>query len=494
MWQWPALNAVKQSGNVQCVAFYQFDFQAQVAKPTRLLLRTAGPLQDFMCTEMPKFDTAGVYLGPLPRRHIPAMKQRGHGGFATTGSEQWPSEMCKWVAEQVMTSWNSRSQKLDEGEVTVHSPVDQKEVKQPGEQTTGSKQPQQAAVPDTNQQRIRRCRAPGNFRPYHDGAGLCSPGRCDLADRRWADIPPLRDELEGCVYRAVGGRENLELEAFHMAIKGEAGCCLVQNEGLKSELRNIVVNWLKRRGSGRSDLGRCADGQPFFLPLMSELLREVGDPDWSFLLQGEEGFPAGILRPLPRTPAVYEEQTSWKLDEGMWYQATQWADNYHSVAEHEQFVRESFDQEVDEGLMEKLTTQELRERYGNNVAVASLAVLVEDSHGAKKRIIHDGSNHVCVNHRIRCRDKLRSPGAREKLYLLDYYRSSATCLFSLVGDISKAHRRFRYHPSERGMLACRVSSADNHVYINKVGTFGIGSAAYWWSRISGQVSGWCFNS
>ncbi|CAJ1441313.1 unnamed protein product, partial [Effrenium voratum] len=57
--------------------------------------------------------------------------------------------------------------------------------------------------------------------------------------------------------------------------------------------------------------------------------------------------------------------------------------------------------EVDEGLMEKLTTQELRERYGNNVAVASLAVLVEDSHGAKKRIIHDGvssaDNHVYIN-------------------------------------------------------------------------------------------------
>ena len=34
-------------------------------------------------------------------------------------------------------------------------------------------------------------------------------------------------------------------------------------------------------------------------------------------------------------------------------------------------------------------------------------------------------------------------------------------------------------------MACRVSDDDTEIYINKVGTFGVASASYWWTRISG---------
>ena len=44
-----------------------------------------------------------------------------------------------------------------------------------------------------------------------------------------------------------------------------------------------------------------------------------------------------------------------------------------------------------------------------------------------------------------------------------------------MGDISKVH--------QRGLLACRET--DQEVYINKVGTFGVASASYWWGRIAG---------
>ena len=134
--------------------------------------------------------------------------------------------------------------------------------------------------------------------------------------------------------------------------------------------------------------------------------------------------------------------------------------------------------------MERLTLEQAKERFGDKVAVSSLAVLVEEAHGNKKRIIHDATHGTKINNRIRCRDKQRSPGAREKMYLLAYYKARGDIVFSLVGDISKAHRRFLHEPSELGLLACRVKNNDDHIFINRVGTFGVASASYWWGRIA----------
>ena len=58
-------------------------------------------------------------------------------------------------------------------------------------------------------------------------------------------------------------------------------------------------------------------------------------------------------------------------------------------------------------LMEKMTLA----RFGEDRAIAALAVIVEDEEKDKKRIIHDATHGVKVNNRIKCRDKLRAPGA-----------------------------------------------------------------------------------
>ena len=182
---------------------------------------------------------------------------------------------------------------------------------------------------------------------------------------------------------------------------------------------------------------------------------------------------------------MFEEQTSWRLEEDPHMKEEIWRSNYASANDHLDFLRQHFEEEVKEGLMEKISLEEAERRYGNRVAISSLAVLVEEGHGGKRRVIHDASHGVKLNNRIRCRDKLRSPGARENQYLLASYAEQGTPLFSLVGDISKAHRRFLHSPEERGLLACRVSEEDQSIYINNVGTFGVASASYWWTRISG---------
>ena len=57
--------------------------------------------------------------------------------------------------------------------------------------------------------------------------------------------------------------------------------------------------------------------------------------------------------------------------------------------------------------------------------------------------------------------------------------------FSIVGDIKKAHRRFKHLAKEQGFLACQLDARDGPVgqldnscvYINKVGSFGVNCAS-----------------
>ena len=82
-----------------------------------------------------------------------------------------------------------------------------------------------------------------------------------------------------------------------------------------------------------------------------------------------------------------------------------------------EFAREKFEEEIKEGMMEKLSMEEFEKRYGEHRAVAALAVIVEDEEKGKKRLIHDATQGVRVNHQIKCRDKMRAPGARERKQL-----------------------------------------------------------------------------
>lgn len=104
--------------------------------------------------------------------------------------------------------------------------------------------------------------------------------------------------------------------------------------------------------------------------------------------------------------------------------------------------------------MMKMRKKDLEEKYGDNRAIAALAVLVEDEVSGKKRVIHDGTHDIGVNNRIRCQDKVRMPGPREKRKVLGEMAEEKAVVMALVGDFEKAHRRFLY-------LAERVPGVPN---------------------------------
>ena len=186
----------------------------------------------------------------------------------------------------------------------------------------------------------RICESPGKKRMFHDGCGLASPGCWDLEKRRWNKDSfwnNLRKDSMEAVLEHCGGQTHLDRMCFEMAAKGEAGCTLMKDEVLKQKLVDIWCKSLVEHGYKGEGLADIASGQPFRLKLMEALLDRAGDPDHKFLLQGEQGFPVGVLKALPRTPHMYEEQTSWKLEDDPYMKDEVWRSNYESVGEHEEF-------------------------------------------------------------------------------------------------------------------------------------------------------------
>ena len=175
----------------------------------------------------------------------------------------------------------------------------------------------------------------------------------------------------------------------------------------------------------------------------------------------------------------------WPLENSPWEASLAWVPNYSSVEEHADFARAKFEEDVGEGLMAKMSMGEFLERYGEHTAIAALAVIVQDEKLDKKRIIHDATHGVRVNHRVKCRDKLRSPGAREKKHLLREHEEEGETAFSVVGDIAKAHRRYKHSAKEHGYVACQVDTKEE-VPLTPLARpcIGLSCASYWWTRVA----------
>eukprot|EP00439_Symbiodinium_sp_Y106_P033537 s2526_g4.t1 len=84
-----------------------------------------------------------------------------------------------------------------------------------------------------------------------------------------------------------------------------------------------------------------------------------------------------------------------------------------------------------------------REGLLGTVRKGSQLRLVEEGPPIKRRVVNDASHDVLLNHRIRCLDKVRAPGAREKRLILRRLRDEWTAPVAVTGEMSKAHRFFQ---------------------------------------------------
>eukprot|EP00435_Cladocopium_sp_Y103_P001483 s5030_g1.t1 len=291
MWQWPVFSELLQTGRFTTCAFYQQDFGTEYLKPTRLLMKDVADVHEALQMGIPHFDDMGFYQGPLQRRQAP-IQLIGHsnGNFCTTGTEQWPSLFCKWVASSLLQHWMNRHTASASGggqTDTKTSVVDRLDY--PTNEPEGWKLRGGDGDP-------RQCAVPGKTKAFHDGSGLASPGRWDVDKRIWNRDKfwqRLRDRSYDLVLQHCGGQTILDRVCFQMAAKGEAGCDLVKDENLARSLRELWSGMLVEEGYTEDGLLEVAPGQPFRLRLMEALLDRAGRRGvvLAFLYLAVLGFP-----------------------------------------------------------------------------------------------------------------------------------------------------------------------------------------------------------
>ena len=499
MWQFKQHSELLEHPGVKSIALYQSDFGAQYPKPTRLLLNLPILVAGSWSDGLPSFDDDGFYTGPLAKctSATTSLKRTSkRAPFATSGTAAWPPGLCCWIAESALQSfkhhWSTATGgSMATGTFPLQPSADIETPPPPLSQVSDTVNPLKELGRDSDEGGFgppRSCVSPGKRHLFHDGATLLSPGRWDKPHRNLPLKPAwclLRHTLNEILERDLKTSGGLSKRCFQLAKIKQPPC----SEEALSAISQAIADWLVNHGCEKTkeQLLHTPEGQTFRLYMIQELLKAANDADCDFLTDlAETGVTVGVLEPLPRTPRAFEEQTSWRLEDDPSVVAVRQAANYSSVTEHEVWVRQHLEDEVAEGLMERISEQELSRRFGEHLAIASLAVIF-DPVSDKRRLVHDATHKVRVNHKIKCRDKLRMPGPREKFLLLQQYQENKSVPFSLIADVSKAHRRVRHKKQEHGLLACKVRDTDEFVYVNKVGTFGVSSAAYWWTRLFATV-------
>ena len=121
-------------------------------------------------------------------------------------------------------------------------------------------------------------------RPLRDGGGKPSPGRL---------VPPLRKNTGITSLRS----QIIDITSeFNQAVQMSISCGEKNHPFSDVALRNI------RQCLGATSEDGIAEGQPFFLTLISRLAKASGDPDWKYPLTLQEGVPIGVDEPTLTSP------------------------------------------------------------------------------------------------------------------------------------------------------------------------------------------------
>ena len=518
IWQWPEHDECVKAG-ASSVGLRQLDFGTSYVKPTRLIIKVTGPLPSTFFQGLPTFAENGDYVGPIPRTQgtTTLVRRPGDSAFRTTGTAAWPEDLCKTLCgllqASILVGVPSTLQESPAQEIPTFSfppcpfiPATPSEAMVPASSASSADIVQMTCTEASDQVvesfpvhlpcsnhwvgglgPCRNIKQLGKSFDYHDGGGLTSPGRWNKECRnfpkglRWTI---LRNQIES----VLANLSELEVQKQFIALA--LGKQHLFDSSWPMKIRETLHVWLgKQAGDYNAKKEVLIDeGQPFCLDLIHGLLKEARDGDYEIFKIFKTGVTTGIIRPLPRTPAIFEEQKKWRLQFDPFEIAQERNDNYMSLDDHVGEVRRQFLEDEKLYRMKSFNRKEFEERYPVHRSVSALAVLQEKD---KIRVLHDASNVVLLNHKIKCRDKLRNPGPREKFLLLKQFKKHSRQALSIIVDVSKAHRLVKHLPDEHGLLACALPAEPGakgfddgfEYWVNCVGTFGVGSAAYWWTRL-----------
>jgi hypothetical protein len=323
------------------------------------------------------------------------------------------------------------------------------------------------------------CNFNGKRKTFTDGFGLCSPGRWPPEARQdYYENPDLafHHRLGTLLLDLLSKRVDIRGVAFLLA-SGKCASCPFSGE-LLQQGREIVFARLKSVGC-QLPVDCVAEGQPFYLCALEAILQQAGDPDALALHSAENSFASGVRLGVncvrPRVPAVFTAKTHWRNYDHITEQ-TELRENYITAQEHRDVVQKQFEKEASLGAMMEIGLEQAQKEWGK-ISVASLGAL-EKADGSY-RVIHDATHGLAVNSKIRVQDQVRSPTASDVRRAL---QALPNAFFALKGDVSRAHRLVKVDKRDWKHLACRTGVHPDRIWLNKVGTFGVASAAYHWSR------------
>ena len=549
IWQWDEVhNLFAWCGGFTC-AVHQCKFGAPTSKPTRLM--TNFVLNDLRCHPgFPQFDSSFRYLGPLPKScgHVHESKLVGkqNNQWKTGPSAAYPPDMCQFIAEAIFVAVASFGGGGETGD-TATEPLNNSMATEPwpsnswdllpeagnskGEgkdlgTTEGGppcpnfsmvNQTQKPIVGLTSDEPVREpsvesirpltqadeveafdmvsCLNSGHpirvewdtfERDFIDGFGLCSPTRWPPAARgvrrsvamkrlAFETFSLLADTVRQCI-------PDVRSAAFAL-VTGKFQASPFVGEPLES-LRTQWAGLLR----DPADALVIDSGQPFLLRGMAQWLTVFEDPDVGWLVDAEDcfatGVPLGVDAPLPRSPQVFPEKVKRrKLDDSDFNPV---ASNYPSAQLSTAELESKFREEELAGRMYPTRYSVLKEEFGEErIRIASMAAITKPD--GSIRPLHDGTHSVQVNNRIVYRDQIQCPGPPEVASVVRESVETRKAPFCVSADIKSAHRLVKIRKMDWPYMACKADSNSSTVWVNKVGTFGISSAPYWWSKLFALV-------
>lgn len=511
-------------------AFRQCDYGAPTPKPTRFL-SSDHVFCAFAPNMLASFCNEGFYTGPVKKcdhNHTESLiRQRGdQGPFRTEKAAAYPSDMCKSMAECIFTAFKNK--------VAVPVLLTDGGLEQTGT-TMGlefAKETSLGTAEDDSEEeympRVTLTEAPGSretsslaaVKPRYileegrdytkegwwgtgppqltwkgmlkqgrimvDGGGLCSPGRWTKQLRNTPlEGLTIKDILDRAVKKLVADMD-LSLGQYCLSVI----CGKYQEDPWEGKVQFVVDEVTELLVSHGIRLEEQEDrlGQVINFPLIRAVGEFLKDPDANAMRDYYFGASLGVDEDMPRTTAVWPPRHKWKLPEFNEADQEMFCDNYPSADQFKEALEIDVEEQLSLGWMKRTTLSEALRDY-TEVDVASLAV-VEDKPG-KTRVIHDASNKVQVNHRIKVQDSEMSPTALDVQAAVRNDQWLKPPILALVADVSKAHRRVPIRRKDWGYMACSTSKRPESpeligswpILVNTVGTYGVGSMSWHWARI-----------
>ena len=472
--------------------------------------------QHFTDSGWPHFDAQGFYAGPLQhgcghKFHVRKLIGKSNGIWNTSPAAAYPSKLCKYLASIMLSRFERGPPALDRPQATEREQPESGGTQQLADTSEEAEQSKVAEVEmdvtegaevDTKQLQTtvdskgpfaNTCAGQPITSDWDlkrnglvDGLGLCSPNRWWPSDRfvyQKGAPAQLATDLHALVKTfVVESIPDLRRAAFELAV-GKTKTSPFTPEALES----VRKKWAELLPRPNKALVK-AERQPFLLEMLSQTLEGLDDPDWRILVEAEDSFstgvPVGYDAPLPRVPSVFPpKEKNRRLDESLFLEDSA---NYKSADGLSHKLEEKFREEEALGRMYPTTSGALRAQFPDQqILIAPMGALEKPDGGV--RPLHDATHHVQVNNAIKYQDQLEYPGPGDAAALVEHSRLSKEACFAISADIQAAHRLVLIRKKDWRLLCCRAHSESPVVWVNCVGTFGVSSASYWWSRLCALV-------